>query len=402
MKKLRVGVWLHENYEAETGGGFGYYNQLVKKIGAYNFKDAEIVFLSNEEHLSHAGFSKKHVIKWRPYHESRKTRIINFVARKLRIKSREKLIQKRKAEKDRQIKQELYQVVDVIYYPIPVCYFPNFPYIYTVWDLGHLSSYAFPELSMNRVFEERKSDHHYSPDKALMIFTESYAGKKAIMKYLQINEERIKVVPLFPSEIVNEIILPKQHAILKPGLFFIHYPAQYWSHKNHFNLLIALRKVIERFPLIKLILTGSDKGNKEYIQQVIAGYNLDNYVIDLGFVSNEELKWLYLNSQGLVMPTFLGPTNMPLLEAAELGCPVACSKLEGHIEELGDYGYYFDPKNPEEIASTICTMIDDNTNNVKRIYNGTFNLENACISIDDAFSELKNIRFCWGANDEIY
>ena len=255
---------------------------------------------------------------------------------------------------------------------------------------------------MNNVFEGRKYHHDHYPHKALMIFAESNAGKQNIIKYLQINAARIKVVPLFPSEIVNEDIVPKLPETLAPDLFFIHYPAQYWAHKNHFNLLIAFRILIEKFPAIKLILTGSDKGNKEYIKQLIAEYHLDSSVIDLGFVSNEELKWLYLHSRGLVMPTFLGPTNMPLLEAAELDCPVACSKLDGHVEQLGDYGYYFDPSNPEEIASTICTMINDTTNNIKRIYKNNFNINNAIESIDKAFSELKYIRFCWGTNDDIY
>ncbi|MEO6328711.1 MAG: glycosyltransferase [Ginsengibacter sp.] len=401
MKKLRVGVWL-ENYEAAAGGGFGYYTQLVKKINTYNFKDADIVFLSNNNEVDHINFERKYNIKWKPYHETRAIRIINFAARKLRISTREKLREKRKKENEGQLKRELNQYVDVIYYLSPTCVFPDFPYIYTIWDLGHLSMYAFPEVNMNNVFEKRKYHHDHYPHKALMIFAESNKGKQEIIQYLKINEERIKVVPLFPSEIVNEDVSPKLPESIDADLFFIHYPAQYWAHKNHFNLLMAFTKIIEKIPSIKLILTGADKGNKEYIKQLIAEYNLDRYVIDMGFVSNEELKWLYLNSQGLVMPTFLGPTNMPILEAAELGCPVACSKLEGHIEQLGDYGYYFDPKDPKEIASTICAMIDDKTSNIKRNYKNNFNINRAMVSIDKAFSELKHIRFCWGFNDEIF
>ena len=305
-------------------------------------------------------------------------------------------------ENGKELKKELSRYVDVIYYPIPICAFPNFPYIYTLWDLGHLSTYAFPEVSMNGVFEARKKHHDFLPQKALMVFAESESGRKDITKYLGINEERIKVVPLFPSEIVNGEIAPSIPKKLYPDLTFIHYPSQYWAHKNHYNLLVAFTKVIARFPSVKLVLTGSDKGNKEYIKRVIMQYGLENQVIDLGFVSNEELKWLYMNSKGLVMPTFLGPTNMPLLEAAALNCPIACSRLDGHVEELGDYGYYFDPKNPEEMANAICSMIEDKTNNATRVYKNNFNIDNALMAIDAAFSELKNIRFCWGTNDEIY
>jgi glycosyltransferase involved in cell wall biosynthesis len=402
MRKLRVGVWLNDTYKAEAGGGFGYYYGLIKKISTIDFKDAEIVFLSMNNEISQVNFGAKHNLIWRPYRQTSKTRIINFVAKKFRIKGRENHYENKKIASEALLKKELNKYVDVIYYPFPGCVFPDFPYIYTLWDLGHLSMYSFPEVSMNNVFEERKLDHDHYPHRALMIFAESNAGKKDIIKYLKINEERIKVIPLFPSGIVHDDVTAAKPLTLGAHTFFIHYPAQYWAHKNHFNLLIAFRKVIEKYPDIKLILTGSDKGNKTYVQQLIKEYDLENHIIELGFVSNEELKWLYLNSQGLVMPTFLGPTNMPLLEAAELGCPIACSGLEGHIEQLGDYGYYFDPKNPEEIAGSICKMIEDKTNNIKRTYISNFNINNALIAIDQAFSDLKHIRFCWGSNDNIF
>lgn len=402
MRKLRVGVWLDDNYKAEAGGGFGYYNQLIKKISNWHFQDAGIVFLSINNQVSQVNFEAKHNLEWKPYQQSAKTRILNYAAKKLRLKSRANDYENKKAASEAQLKIELNQYVDIIYYPFPGCVFPDFPYIYTLWDLGHLSMYAFPEVSLNNVFEERKMDHDLYPHKALMVFAESEAGKKDIVNYLKINEERIKVVPIFPSEIVDENLVASQPGSIHKDLFFIHYPAQYWAHKNHYNLLMAFQQVLQNYPSIKLVLTGSDKGNKAYVQQVIKENNLGDHIIDLGFVSNEELKWLYLNSQGLVMPTFLGPTNMPLLEAAELNCPVACSNLSGHIEQLGDYGYYFDPKNPEEIAGTIVKMITDKGNNVNNTYRSNFNINNALTAIDQAFTELKNIRFCWGTSDQIY
>jgi glycosyltransferase involved in cell wall biosynthesis len=179
---------------------------------------------------------------------------------------------------------------------------------------------------------------------------------------------------------------------------FIHYPAQFWAHKNHYNLLVAFRNVLNEFPDLKLIFTGSDKGNKNYITSLIKEMKLNNSVIDLGFVSNEELKWLYLNSSGLVMPTLLGPTNMPLLEAAELNCPVACSNFPGHIEQLGDYGYYFNPESPEEIAQVLVKMLNENKDQKIKKYVSKFNISETIKQIDKSFSEIKQIRFTWGNN----
>lgn len=400
MKKLRVGVWISDNYAPEEGGGFGYYTQLVKKIDSYNFKDAEIIFLSYTHLVSFTSQHKKHSITWRAYKACKIWKVINFIGEKFRINPLIKHKLKKLAESEVLLKNELNQYVDIIYYPKPGCIFPNFPYIYTLWDLGHLSKFAFPEVSMNNIFESRKQHHDLYPQKALMIFAESNAGKKDIIKYLQINEERIKIVALFPSEIISENIESKKPDLIKHDEYFIHYPAQFWSHKNHFNLLVALQKLTVLYPKLKLILTGSDKGNKAYINDTIIEFGLSGIVLNLGFISMEELKWLYLNSQGLVMPTLLGPTNMPLLEAAELNCPVACSNMDGHVEQLGNYGYYFDPINTEDIASVIATMLNDKKHGIKKDYNNLFNIQNAIVAIDEAFTSLKPIRFCWGINNE--
>jgi glycosyltransferase involved in cell wall biosynthesis len=278
----------------------------------------------------------------------------------------------------------------------------NFPYIYTLWDIGHLSMYAFPEVAMNKVYESRKKHHDVVPQKALMVFCESEIGKKEAVQYLNLNEDRIKIVPLFPSEIITDKIKVEKPVELSEDSFFIHYPAQFWSHKNHYNLLLAFNIVLSSFPSLKLIFSGSDKGNKEYILKLIEELKLTDSILDIGFVKIEELKYIYQHSQGLVMPSFLGPTNMPLLEAADLGCSVACSNLEGHKEQLGNYAYYFDPLNPKEIAQMIIAMIEDKQKGKQRVYNSSFNMSNALLQIDKAFSEIKNVRFCWGTNDKIF
>ncbi|MDQ6472077.1 glycosyltransferase [Flavobacterium sp. LHD-80] len=405
MRKLRVGIWVNEDYQPEKGGGFGYYSQLINAIYDYAFADAEIIFISKKFSSLWDKKDKSYEIQtldFIPPVLPLRNRILKKVADKFRLQTITVDYSKEKERINELIKDEMYKVVDLIYYPIPGCLIDNFPYIYTLWDIGHLSMYAFPEVSMNKVYESRKQHHDIFLQKALMVFSESEHGKQEAIKYLNLNEKRIKVVPIFPSEIINEKIIASKPDKLSNDLFFIHYPAQFWSHKNHYNLLLAFKIVLSNFPNLKLIFSGSDKGNKDYILKLIEELKLSNEVLDLGFVKIEELKWIYINSQGLVMPTFLGPTNMPLLEAAELGCFVACSNLEGHKEQLVDYAYYFDPLKPKEMAEMIIKMIEDKQNGESRLYNSKFNIKNALNQIDSAFSEIKSVRFCWGTNDKIF
>lgn len=402
MRKLRIGIWIGDIYanNPEIGGGFSYQKQITNLLMNYIFKDAEVIFLSYNEILLPT--QKKYTIKWRSYQPKVRSRL-SRISRKIFFERKNNDIEAKKIKENRDLlKAELNQVVDVIYYPVPICEFPDFPYIYTLWDLGHLSMYAFPEVSMNNVFEQRKKHHDLVPYKALMIFAESETGKKEICQYLSINENRVKVIPIFPSEIIDNKILQVKPAGLSMDEFFIHYPAQFWAHKNHYNLLHAFKKVLSTFPSLKLVFTGADKGNKAYIIETISTLGLENCVVNLGFVSIEELKWLYLHSKGLVMPTFLGPTNMPLLEAAELNCPVCCSQLKGHIEQVDDYAYYFNPQDVQSITEAIVSMINDNLQGNRRNYKRNFTIEKTIQSMDEAFSELRNIRFTWGSHDLIF
>ncbi|PYS54816.1 MAG: glycosyltransferase family 1 protein, partial [Acidobacteria bacterium] len=55
----------------------------------------------------------------------------------------------------------------------------------------------------------------------------------------------------------------------------------------------------------------------------------------------------------LVMPTFFGPTNIPILEAWAFGCPVITSDIRGVREQAGDAALLADPRSPEMIAEAI-------------------------------------------------
>ena len=76
----------------------------------------------------------------------------------------------------------------------------------------------------------------------------------------------------------------------------------------------------------------------------------------LGFVSDENMIYLYKHAVGMVMPSYFGPTNIPPLEAMALGCPVAVSDKYAMPEQVGKAGLLFNPDSPEEIAECIKKM----------------------------------------------
>lgn len=377
------------------GGSYGYYAEMIEAIGAHEFTHAEIVFIGSTKktYPSKIGNKNFHSIQWDPNQRSRMERFLEFISRKL-SKSNwfRKYYDKKKRNSARTVVEELNNYCDILYYLTPSCKFDFFPYIYTLWDLSHLTSFAFPEFSQDKNLAMRKKNLEHFPLKALMVFCETECGRQALISTLKINPDRVHVLPLFPSGVIHKDIVSKRPLLLKDTDNFIHYPAQYWAHKNHYGLICAFREVLRDNPSLKLVLTGSNQGNQEYIEAQIRALQLEDSVIHLGFIALEELKWLYQHSRGLVMPTLLGPSNMPPLEALTLGCPVAVSDLPGHRELLGKNAIYFNPLDYIDIENAIRELLA----NPPSIIFAAKSAADYMPLLDTYFAKAQVVRAMWG------
>jgi len=400
---MKIGVFLVDSYKPQEGGGFSYYDRLISAIDEYDFSsEIEVVFVGKTQL---AGLKKKHLF----LKSSIIAKVVRGIAFRLQkyfsvFKHLYNWVEKYYSLQDAKVLTK--NNINVLFYPIQA-YQPikNFCFISTNWDLGHLSTYNFPEFIINGEYERREIWYQANLKKALLIFAESDTGKKQLNDLLNINLNRIKVAPLFAGNIINMHVSPAKQAEILDNLSlnqndYLFYPAQFWAHKNHYNLLLAFRRVTTTQPNLKLVLTGSDKGNKSYIQNIIDKLNINNVLI-LGFVNDDTMISLYKNSLCLIMPSFLGPTNMPLLEAQHFGVPVVCSALEGHKEMLGSSALYFDPENQNEIHDAIMQIMDKDVRSrlVKQgeinLSTSKFKLDNAVVEIEKGFLKSKNIRSCW-------
>jgi len=397
LRKLRVGVWIPDQYEPTVGGGFSYFDALLGKITQHTFEHAEVTLIYHRanEGLLPAGVPKHKMVNF-PYqipNPSVFDKSIHKLRKILQMKTTAYDYSKLLKEAKKKLRNELLDVVDLVYYITPSFIIEEVPFIYTLWDLGHLSTYPFPEWAGWGNYEARDKHLRMEVSKAMKILVESETGKKEAQKYLNIHPSRFAVVPLFPSGIVFENVNSIRPEQISEDADFIHYPAQFWPHKNHYNLLLAFKQVLLEYPNLRLILTGSDKGNLDYIIESIKRLNIVSSIVILGFVENENLKWLYQNSKALVMPTFLGPTNMPLLEAAHFGCPVICSDLPGHRELLGENALYVNPTSPTALFGAIIKTIESP---VYPVVNTFFALNSSVGNLELVFSELKFVRHTWG------
>lgn len=401
---MKVGVFLVDNISPSAGGNFSYYDKFVRAIDNHVFhKDVQICFVGRirEEDIKlKSGYVKlSPPFFYKAFRALTKLGIVGFFSKifSLNIDLCNRA--------DRRLLEK--HGVDVLLFPKQFFrQVENFPFITMNWDAGHKSAYAFPEFLEN--FDSRELWYRLEMQKALSIFVESESSKTEFSQYFSIPVSKIEVVPLFPGGVVDLVVTEQEQESILADLgltrgTYLYYPAQFWAHKNHYNLILAMRAVIESgVNDLKIVFSGSDKGNKQYVLSVLREHNLEGYFKVLNFVSNEAVYTLYKNAVALVMPTFLGPTNMPLLEARSLGVPVICSDLTGHREMCGEGALYADPANPEEWKEAILSVLNSNfrkelAEKAETIRSESiFTIQHALLALDKSLLKLKSIRKTFG------
>jgi glycosyltransferase involved in cell wall biosynthesis len=201
--------------------------------------------------------------------------------------------------------------------------FSQLPYFSTLWDTGHRDLPNFPEVSAKREFEIREEALGASFKKSVAIFVESEELKNKLVKFYGVSEKSIFVNKFAPTEGSSNSEFLKSDYVL--------YPAQFWPHKNHIVLFEAISNIVARGDSCrKLILTGRDKGNLAFLLKKISEFKIQEYVEIQGFLTKDELTALYRRAAVLAMPSLLGPTNLPPLEALQYEVPVFVSEEGGY------------------------------------------------------------------------
>lgn len=232
--------------------------------------------------------------------------------------------------------------------------------IVPVFDLMHRYE-NFPELNQGGIYKERELYYKRLSKYSAGILVDSEVGKSHVIECYSADPNKIFVLPFIAPpyifENLDSVKIEKIKIKYRLPANFIFYPAQFWLHKNHLGLLEALFLLKQQGLLVNCVLVGAKKNVYDKIAKKIEEYDLGDQVFILNFVANEEVVALYKTAIALVMPTFFGPTNIPQLEAFELGCPVLTSNIYGIPEQVGDAALLFNPKAPSDIALKIKQII---------------------------------------------
>lgn len=128
-----------------------------------------------------------------------------------------------------------------------------------------------------------------------------------------------------------------------------------------------IQTLIKSFDLIKdkcdgnLIVVGSNGWFYEDIYKLVDDLKLKNRVIFTGKVNDDELKYLYKNSNVFVYPSIYEGFGLPPLEAMSYGVKTIVSNVECLREVLGDGVSYFDPYDYKSLSDMISVLLTSNT-----------------------------------------
>lgn len=231
------------------------------------------------------------------------------------------------------------------------------PVVFPVHDLMHVYESRFPEVGGGFETRNRSEKLIRMIHNAIGVLADSDVGVEQICEcYGNYYKHKIHVLPFAAPGYILEASETADISFDK----YIFYPAQFWLHKNHKNLLLAISMLKKRGIIVNCVFVGSKKNGYEEAKRIIDECGLSEQVIILGYVSNPKMRYLYENARALVMPTYFGPTNIPPIEAITTGCPVAVSGIYGMPAQLGSAAIYFEPDNIESIARSIERLwVDD-------------------------------------------
>jgi len=144
------------------------------------------------------------------------------------------------------------------------------------------------------------------------------------------------------------------------GKPFIMYVGRMDPYKNVRRLIQAHQQLIKAHPDLQLALPGAKDGNVQVVEQWAKDEGFQN-IHFLGFISDEQLRWLYENAKTYVLPSLSEGFGLPGLEAMAYGTPLASSNATCLPEVYKDGAHYFDPENIEDIAAKINDLLEDTT-----------------------------------------
>ena len=343
-KKIKIGFILRETYH---DGSINYFNNLISSIK--NFDNIEVVIFSDTNSrlkflrkgtkiVKSPIFNKKSI-----YYIFRK--ILSFIFKDYVLYY---FLKKHKISILSHISFEdlLWKNCDIKSYTwipdIQHKYFPKyFPY----------RQLYLRELRIRR--QINNTNGIFVGSKSVLNEVKKFYGKKinghVLYAYPNLKKLSLKINLKNKKKLIKKYKLPMN---------WYHYAGQFWEHKNHFFLLKALKKILERSDEnINIVCTGqfNDPKNfkhKQKILKYIKKNNLSKNFKILGRIKYSDVIGIMCYSVSYLSPSLYEGWETGVTEATDLGKIKILSKIKSHIESKDKLTKFFN-KNKKSLNSIL-------------------------------------------------
>ena len=231
------------------------------------------------------------------------------------------------------------------------------PYVVTVHDMS-LERLAGHHPVGKRVYTKRLIPH--SARGARLILTNSEFSKWDIVRFLGVEEDRIRVTPLAASESFCPTSKEERAPVLqKYGLgrpYFL-YVGNIEPRKNLERLLEAFGRVPDES--FDLVFAGNARFRGSQVLRKAAALKLHRRVRFLGYVPRHDIPPLMGGATAFVYPSLLEGFGMPVLEAMACGRPVITSLGSALEEVAGRSALLVDPNRIDQITDALVALAED-------------------------------------------
>jgi glycosyltransferase involved in cell wall biosynthesis len=348
-----IGVLAFSN--KDTGGVLQYTQSLIDALNKDNNKNYKLVIFVFEIGVFNCGQAEVRIVKKRVTKLSKKVAIFTHCLFNFK---------KTMGLSDGEIKA--FHDIDLFFNPT-ISLYPNFfldtPFVFTLHDFQERYYPSFFS-KIDRV--KRWLVKRTLATSAKHIVCESNYVKKDVLFFLKVDEAKVSVIPSPPTSLISNFYFDKAVALKIKKKYtlsdeYIFYPAQFWKHKNHINLIHAFSELVKDNPKLMLVLTGGKGNNYHRVSGLINLLNIGDNILYLGYISQKDLPYIYKMSNLLVMPSLFESISIPMYEAFSIGVPVCSSNVTALPEQSDGAALLFNPNNIQDIKCKIQKVINSPT-----------------------------------------
>jgi glycosyltransferase involved in cell wall biosynthesis len=213
---------------------------------------------------------------------------------------------------------------------------------------------------------------------ATRILTDSEHSRDEIVRNLHTDPEKIEVIypavdPFFHSE-ADSTRIASVRSRFGIDCDYVLCVGIYKPRKNHAGLLTAFSKMLDSGCQAQLVVAGPMGEGEQVLRRLARELGIAERLIFTGFVNDADLRALYSSARVYACPSVYEGFGFTVLEAMACGTPVVCSSATSLPEVAGKAALYFNPHNPEEMASQLVRAFSGDALRTSLIAEGHRNL----------------------------